>query len=80
MQSVCEKQIKLDLYRTLPSNTHFQRDGSGVSDCIYNACIWCDYSTAGCQTRECVISLQSAQQECWLLSSKQLINYSTTLL
>lgn len=30
-QSQWEKQIKLDLYRTLPSNRHFKMGGAGVS-------------------------------------------------
>ena len=29
-QSLSEKQIKLDLYRTLPSNKHFKLGGTGV--------------------------------------------------
>lgn len=31
IQSHSEKQIKLDLYRTLPSNRHFKFGGEGVS-------------------------------------------------
>ena len=31
LQSAAEKQIGLDLHRTLPSNTHFRRKGHGVS-------------------------------------------------
>ena len=31
LQSSAEKQILLDLHRTLPSNTHFRSTGHGVS-------------------------------------------------